>query len=339
MKGMLALAFAVSILTSTASPTPVSDSPLHLSDAVDRSTFIAIGRVEYDRSVDLPKGWIDDPPNAAPVTMRFGRIAIERVMKGDPATLVVYHEDWSPAKATSHNMGQRCLLFLGPGVTSRATPAAREILTRTFGDTPIFSSVGTGQGIVRIFTPPDEVECVEFVRAPDAYRVEGNKYLVRLQPVLDHIETQGRFALDRVAIHATSPTADTAPRTAFDFRVLTGGTVRLETGSAGGELIRVTELGPARWEELRSSIQKLLGLGSLSIGEPYIWQQFRRLRVALPGTELDFVDNGNVLELRMDDAALARYRLAVRTWALVREAIDCPECVDHRPADKEWLER
>ncbi len=336
---MLILALLVSAASSPTTTAPVEKSAIPLTAAVDASTFVCIGTVERVETLRLPAGWGEESIHSAPEIATFGRIRVERVLKGDPDTKTAWHETWKSwtCDMTTAHEGERCLFFLQPGAVSRANVEIRDAVARGLGVAPVYSNVGSGDGIVPILAR-EGVECVKFHVAPTAMQLEGVPYHQRLAPLIEHVETLARFAPNRVAIHATTR-RDPPKWKAFDLRIRADGAVRLATGSGAGEVARVSQLDESNWRTLRTSITRTLGSAPISFGDPDTFNPYRSLRVALPGVALSFVDDDSVIVSGMEDDEFARYRATIDAWRLVRSAIDCPDCVDHSARDAELLKR
>jgi hypothetical protein len=159
---------ALALLAVAVDPHPAEKSVLRLSDAVDGSTLICIGTVERVDTVVPPEGWRGQADGwsmrQAPAELTLGRVLVERVLKGDPATKVAYHEAWRSwtCDTTSAHAGERCLFFLGPGAVSDAAPLARESLAARVGGAPILCNLGSGDGIVPITVPESGEPFVRF---------------------------------------------------------------------------------------------------------------------------------------------------------------------------------
>lgn len=341
--GMLAIALA--LLTVAADPLPAEKSMLRLSDAVDGSTLICIGTVERVDTLVPPEGWQEPEASGfrfrqAPAELTLGRVLVERVLKGDPATKVAYHEVWRSwtCDTTSAHVGERCLFFLGPGAVSDATPIAREALAARVGGAPILCNVGSGDGIVPITVPESGAPFVRFHGAPEEYGVEGHEKrggLVRLSKVLEHVEQLARFAPELVVVRATSRRAD--DRTGFDYRILADGSTCFATGSMSP--LRTSKLSERDWSALKSALSIAIGPAPIELGEARSYNPYRSLHVALPGVRLSFTDDDSVIVSGMEDAEFARYRATIDAWKLVHTAMDCADCVDHSARDAELRKR
>lgn len=345
---MLSLALALLLLPATLEPTPTRKTTLCLSDAVDYSTFICIGTVDRVDTVSLPVNWTGQDEHSsngtgygdiAPTEVEFGRIVVERVLMGDPTTQVVYHEAWSSwmCDTTSAHEGQRCLFFLLPGEISRAVPSVGTFLNKRLGAGPILRSVGSGDGIVRILQTDSGVDFVRFDAAPDEYRLQdpadSNRDRLQLSKFVEHIETLAKFAPERIAVRATS--RQDGPRSGFDYRILADGSTCFAVNARSP--LRVSKLTEASWSTLQSSLVLALGAERTEFGEENTYYPFRSLHIALPGTQLSFTDDDNVIVSGMSDAEFARYRSTIEAWKLVRATMDCADCVDHADRDAELL--
>ncbi len=336
---------ALSVLNSLPPPVPVEKGTLFLQAAVDGSTLVCIGTVTGVDKVTLPADWnasrtagLDVIDRVVPTESPFGRIVVERVLKGDPTTKLVYHEAWTTwvCDTTSAHEGERCLFFLRPCQVETASQEVRNAISTAFGGAPVLRNIGAGSGIVPILFR-DGQECVKFSGAPDDLHIPDVRYHQRLASVIPYIETLARFAPERVVLHATSRADSELSRKRFDFRVLADGGARLATNR--GEVLRMSALDESSWRVLQASLATQVGSEPISFGEPGRYNPYRSLRVALPGAQLSFTDDDSVIVSGMEDADLARYRRVLRTWALVRETMDCADCVDHRPADRDVLAR
>ncbi len=362
---MLWLALGLVSLTSIAGPAAARKLQIPLSAAVDESTFVCIGTVERVETITLPPNWsrrlgsgdgsdddILDPFGTEPTRATFGRIAVARVLKGDPTTKVAYHETWPTwtCDTTSAHVGERCLFFLCPGQAEGAAPDVRESIVALLGGAPVYSNVGSGDGIVPILTTAEGEPYVRFAGAPKALgfpestvpaALRSDKWHGRqpLAGICTYVEEVARFAPELAVIRATSRSGRPPQWKAFDFRMLGDGSVRVATNFGAEEFVRVSKLETPAWSALRDSITTTLGPEPISLGEPDSYNPYRSLRIRLPDARLSFVDDDSVIVSGMADAELATYRRVIRAWAVVREAVDCLDCVDHRSADKGWLAR
>src|SRR6185295_12084196 len=112
------LVAAVLISASVASLLPLRKGPPRLSDQVDASTLVCIGIVDQEFTVSIPGGIAADATqldsSRKKSAFQFGRVRVERVLKGDPRTTVVFHEAWSTwtCDTTIAMHGKRALFFL-----------------------------------------------------------------------------------------------------------------------------------------------------------------------------------------------------------------------------------
>lgn len=339
------IAISLALLTVAAEPLPAEKSVLRLSEAVDWSTLVCIGTIERIETISPPEGWAGREDGEArlrstPGVMTFGRIVVERVIKGDPTTKVAHHEAWRSwiCDTTSAHVGERCLFFLGPGEVSRATQSGRDLVSASLGRGPILCNVGSGDGIVPITTPDAGEPFVRFHGAPAEYAVEGGEKhggVVRLSKVLEHVEQLTRFAPELVAVRATSRRSD--DRTGFDYRILADGSTCFATGATS--TLRTSRLPERDWSALKSALSLAIGPAPIELGAAEAYYPFRSLHVALPGARLAFTDDDSVIVSGMGDAELARYRATIDAWRLVHAAMDCADCVDHSARDAELLKR
>src|SRR6188768_226223 len=118
---MIALALA---LLSLAPVDPASKVMTSLAQRTDASSFICIGTVDEVITVQSPEGVAGGAIIELPETLEFARIRVERVIKGDPATKVLFHEAWSTwtCDTTGAHTGERSLFLLSAGAVSEMKP-------------------------------------------------------------------------------------------------------------------------------------------------------------------------------------------------------------------------
>lgn len=277
----------------------------------------------------------------APQQLTFGRIAVERVLKGDPRTRVVLHEAWGSwmCDTTTTQLGDRCLCFLMPGQISHATPPVRALVEAKLGDVPILRNAGSGDGLPPIFASDLGVPVIRFLGAPEEYGVRDARgqpsYDMDLAKVLQHVETLARFDPSLVAVRATSRRHD--DKRGFDFRVLADGSTLFTTGARAP--LRTSKLAESEWSSLRTSLTRSIGTDAIEFGDSNGFYPRRSLHVALTDARLSFADDESVIVSRMNGEEFGRYSATIDAWRLVYAAMNRPECVDHTAADEDALKR
>jgi hypothetical protein len=345
------LALALALLVTAPEPVAVRKGPLDLSNAVDYSTLICIGTVERVETTAVPHDWAETDSDLAPTQAPLGRIAIERVLKGDPSAKVAYHETWSSwvCGSTSAHAGERRVFFLHPGAVSRANSSVRDAATAALGTAPVLRIVGSGDGFALI-QEDKSGPFVSFGHVPDALlsvptggfrdsfeRAQQSSH-IPLGRFAAYVETRSRFDRANLAVSArvTSPVQEGQLR--FDLRILPNGDARLALGNRNESEVRTFSL--PRWDALRAELF-LAGASedaSFSRGDRDGVQQ-RELVIRLDGHTLQFDDYGGLSAAPVDPARRAAATHRLRAWSLLRGAIECPECVDHRSQDSDWLNR
>jgi len=318
---------------------------LELRDAVEAASFICIGTVDEVRSVTLPPSELHAGPGQF-TRLPFGRIVVERVLKGDAQTAIVFHEAWSTWKCdtTNSHRGQRAVFFLATGTSAAMPEDARAQITSHLGDHPILRNLGSGDGIVP-FRIEGEEQTVSFEGAPNALRLaatrpdlpaaKGRRILADV--FVDHVANLCRFDPATVAIHALALVPVRSGEKAFDLRVTSTGSARLAIGDSVEESVRLFDLEPAAWSALRTGLVELMAAEPITFGAAAPFRPQRILKVSLDGRRLSFDEAGNLLGTRIDAAQRPSMRTSLRAWSLVRSAIDCAECVDHRALDASFL--
>ncbi len=336
------------LLTGAAEPAVPKKGILHLADAIESSTFICIGTEIEARTVPVPP---DESPNpstfrATPAAAPLGVIRVERVLKGDPRTETVHHETWSSwtCDETGASIGRRAIYFLGPSIIASRPTARTEPILTSLGVRAIYRNVGSGDGIVTIADEADGI-WVWFRGAPKALRPRidptnpvvivrpGDELRIPLATFVGYIEDLCRFDSAALAIHARAFEPPRSGEHPFDLRILPNGDARLAIDSRYDEVVRTFTLEPTAWNDLSMELVRLAQDGYVDAGESADWLR-RSLRVSIAGRAIRFLDPGN---LNMSPARRDSLRAAIQAWTLVRAAIDCPECADHRAADKVLL--
>src|SRR5436190_8918636 len=124
---MLAFALALAALTTVE---PAEKLSTTLAERVDAASFICIGTVDEVVPVPRPEGVDSGRFADEKGRLEFARIRVERVIKGDAATKVVYHEAWPTwlCDSTSAHSGERSLFLLDAGVVSKMTATQRGLV-------------------------------------------------------------------------------------------------------------------------------------------------------------------------------------------------------------------
>jgi len=355
MTGVLLLALVLSAAPTFPTEPPVRKGILDLHDAVESASFICIGQVDTTFPVDVGSDPIPRERElfATPAErLTFGRIRVERVLKGDPDVQTLFHETWRTwtCDTTFSHAGRRCLFLLGPGLVANMRDEIQAQIASTLGDGPVLRTLGSGDGAVEIRGTSSD-EWVEFFGAPNFLRSreEVSSVPASLRPVrspraiplsafLTYIEDLCRFDPSRLAIRAESFVAWQPNEQPFDLRILPEGSVRLSFGRGGAEIVRVFDLAPSAWDTLQSELGNLATAAGIESRELQP-QPRRALSVHLGERSIQFVEALLRDPNSIDPALREPARAGIRAWTLVCDAIPCPECADHRELDAPWLTR
>jgi hypothetical protein len=287
-----------------------------------------------------------------PPELTFGRIRIERVLKGDPSAEFVWHEAWRTwaCDTTGALEGRRALFLLGDGVTGRQADAARAVIADHLGPGRILRNLGHGDGLLRITLAEEGIECVHYrnvpaeldLRRPGPFQHRpnaGRPGTQSLESISTWIAELARFTDAACVIRMQSPELADPVGQAFDARFLADGSYRLSIDEGRHQRVRSGRVEAAVWDELCASLERASAIAA-PLADPYPSPGHRNLTVRLGGAQRRWwlpptVPDSSSLppETRAPRDAL------VGAWALVRSAIDCSECADHRAADERALAR
>jgi hypothetical protein len=209
------------------------------------------------------------------------------------------------------------------------------------GSGPVFKNVGSGDGIIPIHgSDADEQVCC--MGAPAALRVPDSEWMSRLSLVVEYIETVARFDPARLAIRAQCRTTIqlegdrwTQP---FDLRVLPDGSRRLAVGPSTGEILTVDSVPTYEWERLQADLRRIV--------ENEEWKHpaadedwlERKLCIRLDTGSLEFAETRDADRSSFSADVRKIHVRGLRAWALVRGAMECPDCTDQRPQDQAWID-
>src|SRR5436190_3863972 len=184
---MIVLALA---LLALAPVEPVSKAMTSLAQRTDASSFICIGTVDEVITVPSPEGAAGGGIFELPKSLEFARIRVERVIKGDPATKVLFHEAWPTwmCDTTSAHTGERSLFLLSAGAVSELKPAQRALVESTLAAKLILRNVYSGDGIMPILGRKDGEYVHCFASSPSMAHPD-EPYTCRWKPVLEYVET------------------------------------------------------------------------------------------------------------------------------------------------------
>lgn len=340
----VALVLIAASLEPVASPSSLRKALPRLSDQVDASTFVCIGTVDEVITVPFPNG-IEAGGNGfesrASTELRFARVRVERVLKGDPSTRVVFHEAWSTwaCDDTRDTPGERSLFLLGPGVIAAARVEDRIRAASALGSDLILRNVGSGDGIVPILRDGEREYVVRW-GWPESLRGPDGAKGWRLADVVAWIETSARFSPEAVTVHARCnealpPGPDRGAT--FDLRILPDGSRRLAKWLGEAETVVVDRIDPALWIQLQSTLRHEVGSDDRVIDQASSWPA-RRLTIRIDERRFEFSQGRDQNLNHADEALKPVLHRALRAWAALWDVLDCPTCTDHRAVDARVLQ-
>jgi hypothetical protein len=325
------VASALLVAAIAAAASPVEKGYSSLADTLDASTFVCIGRVTEIIEV-RSTGSIKGDLNPGRSVLPFARVAVERVLRGDARTSVVYHEAWGTwmCDTTEAEVGQRALFVLEPGSIAGASEVLRATVHDALGGVPVLRNVGSGDGILTI-TSTDGVEYVSAFGAPKAlWSAQLRKY--EFERVLRYCEELLCFSLESVSVHALA-----WEKSSFDLRILPDGRARLATQLGPDERVSAFRLDPHIWTDLRRDLESATAGRMRSVGTPGLHASVRRLALRFETGGLTLTEPAEGLRAGSQEDRLA-LQDALRAWSRVRAVIDCPDCADHSERDRALLQ-
>jgi len=322
---------ATLLLFAAAAGGSVAKGYLALTDKVDRSTFICIGRVVEIVKVPAPAE-LHSPNEELPIA----RVEVERVFKGDRSRSVIHHEAWSTWKCdtTSAEVGERALFLLAPGVLEGRARNVRQSTYAAIGADVVLRNVGSGDGIVDIEGEGEGAR----VHCPGApYVLSDGDHAQRIDDLLRYITDLETFSLDAAIVHARSgwPMMSTKAVDAFDLRVLPDGRARLAKNLGAGELVSMFHVD--RWEQLHRDLDLLVADQRRTVGDATSVPLVRELALRSDGGTLTFAEPSLWFPPGESSEGRRAAEDALKAWALLRAAIDCPECRDDTARDRARL--
>lgn len=309
-------------------------SPTTLTELTDRSTIICIGTVDRVSTVAFPDGIRASDISSTPARdLPFGRISVERMLKGDPVTKIVYHEAWTTwaCDATVAAQGERAFFFLGPGVISSANDSNRLIAEAGLGSAHIYRNVGSGDGIARIGMS-DAGPWIRGGPAPLSIRLSGGDDRLRLEAAADYVQTLVKFAPEACAVLAQQCGLGQH----YDLRVLADGSRRFAIRFLDFERVMLDATPAGAWAVLDGSLPWIVGDRDQTMGVGYKpWT--RRLELRSGGNVLRFFQNERQDPAELNKASKGAYVRALRGWGMMRDTLDCDLCGDERPGDADLI--
>ncbi len=321
--------------------------PLPLVRVVDESTLICVGRVESVESVVLPAGWNPTVRNSPAGPVTFERIRVERVLEGDPSIRVVYHEakhTWL-CDSTSVPLDGHCVFFLTPSAVASASAEIRDALSAKFEGAPVLASVGSGDGFVLVRTdepapnisigdPPDVLLAGTRAQLEDPFERALLASRIPLDRFLAYVEDLSRFNRASLAVRARATTPLRPNEAPFDLRILPSGEARLSLGGVNEREVRKFTFSPEKLADLRESLLERMTTTDVVYSRARSLEEAQRtLVVKLDGRRIQFDEpkesSRSPIEPALRDAAIR----CSQAWSLVRDAIDCATCADHRASD------
>ncbi len=328
-------------LATLAAPSPFRRGTPNLTYQVDAAAFVCIGTVDKVFAVSFPDGIDADGTKFESrweTSLRFARIRVERVLKGNPGTTVVFHEAWPTwmCDDTSDRTGERSLFLLGPGVIAKASGSDRNLAVDALGSELILRNVGSGDGIVPIQRDGSHEYVVQW-GWPESLRDPDSGKGWSLTRVLSWIETAARFSPESCVVHAccnaTFPVASGRTES-FDLRLLADGSRRLSKNQGG--FVVVDRVDPPSWNRLQLVLGGELVEAAQTIGdEPGM--PARSLAIRVNDRTLAFRQARDQSLESFGEASLLGLQRALRAWAAVWDVLDCPTCTDHRADDERFM--
>lgn len=308
-----------------------------LYERVDQATLICIGSVQDLVEVAAPPGEWRNSQGAQ--RLSFARVAVERVLKGPADTGVIHHEAWGtwPCDTTRAQLGERALLLLSHNTQlARAPDSFRDEVMLALGADEVLRNVGSGDGILRIREEQGAV-LVSSAGMPNSLR--ANRYDAKLADVLHYVEQLVRFSPERVTVRAARGWSmpSSRPSSTFDLRILDDGSCRFATSLRSSEEVRTFQLEAREWDLLRSALELPGMRGDQIVGDPKVWKT-RQLVMRLSAGTLTFVESREWNPQALSDAERPLFRHAMRSWAAILGAFDCPEDAGERERDGPWIE-
>ncbi len=332
------IASALLVAAIAASASPVRKGYSALANRLDASTFVCIGRVTEIIEVRSAAP-VEGEFNPGRSVLPFARVAVERVLRGDARTSVVYHEAWGTwmCDTTQAEVGQRALFLLGPGSIARASEALRATVDDALGGVPVLRNVGSGDGILTI-TSTDGVEYVRASGAPNTLLSAQLRSKCEFERVLRYCEELLCFSLDSVSVHARSGGTWLAwEKSSFDLRILPDGRARLATQLGPDERVSEFRLDPHIWADLRRDLESATAGQVRSVSTPGLHASVRRLALRFETGGLTLTEPAQGLPAGTEEDRFA-LQDALRAWSRVRAIIDCPDCADHSERDRALLQ-
>lgn len=351
MLGVLLAALLV-VPTAPSATLVRKGSPIALETAVESSILVCVGTVDQVVRVPLPDDWAGSRFQPPPRELVFGRIRVERVLSGDPNTEFAWHESWSTwaCDTTSTMEGKRALFLLGAGEIARQTENARAAVTDQLGAELVLRNLGSGDGILPVTVVDEGVECVHYGGAPSALdlplpgafpsrpnaRRAGTQALTT---IANWIEELARFP-ERDCVIRMHSRGITDPRgETFDVRFLADGSYRLAINEGRHQTVRSGQIEASAWDDLRAALERA-STAAAPLADASATYDQRNLTVRLGGSDRRWSLPANVPDSADFTPELRGARDAlISAWTLVRSAIDCADCADHRAADARALTR
>jgi hypothetical protein len=329
----------IALLTLSAlaalSVTPATKGYYALSDQIDHSVLVCIGRVEEIVPVT--------DPETGERRLPVARVAVERVLKGAPDTRTVHHEAWSTwtCDTTGARIGQRALFLLGKHTeVSRFMEDERRTVHAELGTELLLRNVGSGDGIWTIDGSSGE-ELVSDLGAAEAVGLREG-HLLRLADVVRYVEELARFSPETTWVHARSGSASWSrePSGSFDLRILPDGSARLARSLGRAERVVTWELGPVARKWLERELALSIAGEVRAVGEAPSHGDVRRLTIRSGESSLSFVEPSAGWCPPVDGTLEERFAAAdaLRAWQTILVSIDCDGCDDHSEKDRRWLQ-
>jgi hypothetical protein len=311
-----------------------------------------VGTVDAVVRVPTPEGWPNTLFGAPPPELIFGRIRVERVLKGDPSLEVVWHEAWRTwaCDTTRALEGRRALYLLGSSATDHQSDSARAAVARHLGPELVLRNLGSGDGLLPITVVDEGIECVYYgnvpadldLRRPGPFQKRphaGRLGTQSLETISAWIAELARFPDASCVIRMQSAGLSEPVGEAFDARFLADGSYRVSIADGRQQRVRSGRIEAAAWEALLAAVERASAIAA-PLAHPSAAQGRRNLTVRLGGADRrwSYAASAQPSSGLPPDSRAQRNAL-LTAWALVRGAIDCSECADHRAVDERAVAR
>jgi hypothetical protein len=312
----------------------MSVGPMTLADMVRYSDFVVVGRVKEDCVLPLDPEWAQGN-RVRTRELHIAELEVESWVKGMPqerSLLFVNSSAWT-CDITGAEIGERALYFLGIPDWGAGTESHLAGYRETYGERPLLGVLHAGRGQMEITVVEGLELCtvwIDDVLLPEGTPVldaPGRSQFIKSVPYLLLADSVQDLAHAQRAprIRLTALTEGTAG-SSWELTVNFDRSAALMHAS-GTRFLRI-DRSTAR--DLDEAVEDVLA-NSATIGE----QPWDRAITTWAGGEELTIRVGNLTGLAEANNA----RAAAKIWTALRGSYDCPECLDHREADRKALER